>query len=197
MKGTLSLKTAPAIDPITLTEIKAHCRIDISDDDTYLGTLIKAGVSYIEALTGIRLVSQTWYFYMDDFPTGSELILPIGPVTAISSVKYTSESTGAVATLSTDYYSNDLVSLPARIFLKPDYSWPDVSEDVVNGVVVEFVAGYAVSESVATTPADLKAAVKLLVSHWYEHRMAAGEAELKNTPMAVESILANYRMWQR
>jgi uncharacterized phiE125 gp8 family phage protein len=87
MNGSLALKTAPAIDPITLTEIKAHCRIDISDDDTYLGTLIKAGTSYIEKLTGIRFVTQTWYYYLDSFPGCDCIELPIGPVSGVA-VKY-------------------------------------------------------------------------------------------------------------
>ena len=196
MKGTLSLKTGPTIYGITVAEMKSHARVDIADDDAYLTTLIAAGTNYIEALTGIRFVSQVWYYYLDKFPGCDCIELPIGPVSAVA-VKYLVEDAEAQSTFAASSYTTDLASLPARIVLKDGKSWPSDTLEVVNGVIIEITAGYSITGTASNAPADLKAALKLLVSHWYEHRMAAGEAELKETPLSVNSLLANYRMWSR
>ena len=39
----------PATEPITLVEAKAHLRVDFSDEDTYIDTLIVAARRYCEA----------------------------------------------------------------------------------------------------------------------------------------------------
>jgi len=44
-------------------------------------------------------------------------------------------------------------------------------------------------------PQSLRAAILLLVTHWYEHRLAVSDGELlRNIPMGVESLLATERV---
>ena len=245
MKGTIAVKTAPVTEPITTAEAKTHMRVDISDDDTYIATLITAARKYIEELTGVRMVTQTLYYYLDVFPEDDIIAIPVGPVTSVTSVKYTPTGESQETFSSSTGYETDLVSLPARIALKDGQSWPSNTLNRVNGVCVEFVAGYgsaaglvaaradlaaaealvaaatagtlaaaqvalvaavvavsaAEAAAIAEIPEDLRSAVKLLVAHWYEHRMsvsgAEGGTDLKNIPMSMFSILENYRMWQR
>lgn len=197
MKGSLALKTAPAEEPVTTAQAKTHARIDITDDDTLIGTLIKAARRWIENLTGIRMVTQTWNYYLDAFPCGNAIKIPVGPVSAVSSVKYT-DAAGAVSTLSAASYVVDLVSLPARIVLKDNYSWPADVLQVVNGVNIEFVAGYGAA---AAVPEELALAVNMLVSYWYENRDAAagavGSTDVKDLPYTLQAILPNFTMYQR
>lgn len=193
MQGTLSLKTAPAEEPITAAEAKSHMKVDITDDDTYIGTLITAARRKIENHTGARLVSQTWYWYLDEFPAESVLKIPIGPVSALTSITYTS-SAGVAATFAAASYQADFASVPARVALNSGYSWPNTSLREINGVCLEFVAGFGVASAV---PAELKHAVKLLVAHWYENREPEQPVDLNTIPHGIMRLLDDYRMWQR
>lgn len=153
MEGSLYLKTAPIAEPITTAEAKLHLKVDITDDDTLIAGLVTAARRWIEDLTGIRMMTQTWNYYLDEFPEESVIKLPIGPVASITSVKST-DSAGSVSTFSSGSYLKDLVSLPARIVLKDSASWPSNNLQEANGVDIEFVAGYGS----ATVVADLVAA---------------------------------------
>jgi len=193
MKGVFLIKTAPTEEPVTTAQAKTHMRVDISDDDTLIGTLIKAARRWIENLTGIRMVTQTWYYYLDAFPCGDIIKLPIGPVSSISSVKYT-DADGAVSTLAASNYEVDTVSIPARIVLKENSAWPSTTLKVVNGVTIEFVAGYGAA---AAVPEELTLALKMVIEHWYEHRGAVTEMRLEETPLTVQNLLADFFMYQR
>jgi len=142
------------------------------------------------------MMAQTWNLYRDCF--GDSVIkLPIGPVLSITSVKYT-DAAGTVSTVSSADYDTDLTSLPARISLKSGRSWPSVNLKSVNGVDIEFVCGYHATASTTTSvPEELKLAIKMMVEHWYEHRGAVTELTLEQSPLAVQSLLSGFRMWQR
>lgn len=197
MDGSLYLKTAPATEPVTTAEAKLHLKVDITDDDTLIAGLVVAARRWIEDITGIRMVSQTWNYYLDSFPDAAVIKLPLGPVSAVSSIKST-DSAGAVTTFSTGSYVTDLVSLPARVVLKSSASWPSNNLREVNGVDIEFVTGWA---NAAAVPEELKLAVKMLVAYWYENREAAagavGSTDIKQLPLGLQSMIQNYRMWQR
>ena len=61
-------------------------------------------------------------------------------------------------------------------------------------VKVTFTAGFG---DASTIPDDLKAAVKLLIGHWYEHREAVVGVEARDSstplPLGVDLILDGYR----
>ena len=190
MKGTLSLKTAPVTEPISVAEAKAHMRVDISDDDTLIAALITAARRWIEDLTGIRMVTQTWYYYLDAFPCEDVITLPIGPVSAVSSVKYT-PSGGVQTTFSGSIgYETDLASLPARIALKSGQSWPADTLNRVNGVCIEFVAGYVAVDSMVAARADLTAAVALVAAAITAPEITAAKASLSAATIAVSAAEA-------
>jgi fatty-acyl-CoA synthase len=75
--------------PVTLTEIKAHCRVDGADSDAVLNALIAAAVSHLDGHTGIlgrAMVTQTWRQDFEAF--GGRLRLPLWPVASVTSVTY-------------------------------------------------------------------------------------------------------------
>ena len=73
--------TAPVVWPVTLTDVKSHCRVDIQDDDTYLMGLIAAASTWAEEQTDQTLVTTTLEAAYDDFPLW-EIILPRPPAQA-------------------------------------------------------------------------------------------------------------------
>lgn len=190
----LSLVTVPATEPISLTEVKAQSRIDISDDDTYLGRLITAARQYAEGITRRAFVAQTWDYTLAAFPDGA-IELPLQPVTSVTSVSYVN-SAGATVTFtygtSPDTPKYDVLTDGPRTRIIPKYNldWPE-TRDHGNAVTVRFVAGYS------TMPEDLKQALLLLVGHWYEHREDAVVnvgTSIASIPHGVETLLSGYQM---
>lgn len=175
--------------PVSLEEVKAHLRIDHPDQDAVIVALITAATAHLDGWTGVlgrALVAQTWRMAMDAFP-GDTITIPLGPVTSVESIKYT-DTAGAEQTVPTADYEVDLYPVEARICVG-DNGWPS-TDDVVNAVRVEWVAGYATADDV---PDDLKNAILLLVGHWYEHREAATMSPATEIPMGVPALIAPYR----
>lgn len=180
---SIRLITAPASYPVSLAQAKLHCRIDGNDEDALVEGLIAAATEHVELYTGRAIVSQTWEAVYDAF--SDAMVLPKGPVTAITSVKYF-DTAGAEQTVTDTNYRLDSASDPQWLVRAADYTWPDVS-DGVNNVVIRFVAGYA------TVPEALKQAILLLVGQWYDNRSAATDKPLIAMPNAVEALLTNHR----
>ena len=67
--------SAPAAEPVTLAEAKAHLRVVDAVEDTLISGLIKAAREEVEAATGLALISQNWRLYLDCWPP-SGLVRP-------------------------------------------------------------------------------------------------------------------------
>lgn len=179
-----TLQTAPAAEPVTLTEAKAYAQIEHTDDDTLITSLIVAARELLEQATWRQLVTATWDLTLEDWPTGSsQLDLPFGQVQSITSVTYT-DSDGASQTLASSVYALDNTREPAGFFLDYGQEWPAV-RDERNAITIRIVAGYGAA---AAVPDLLKTALKMTVKHWYESGGECGDL-----PAAAMHIAARYR----
>lgn len=197
---SLTQTVAPSAEPITRAEAKTHLRIDgdITDQDTLIDALIKAGRGWIENYCRRSLVRRTYELRMDNWPP--EFRLPMGPVSSVSGITYI-DAGGTQRTLATDQYQVDTNSTPPRI--TPEYGvvWPFVKPGRVNAIVVTYVAGYAPSsdsptDHAANVPQEIKAALKILVSTFYENRESyvVGTLPPQEAPFAVKALLAPYEI---
>jgi uncharacterized phiE125 gp8 family phage protein len=192
----LSLVTAATDLPVTLAEVKAQCRVDasITDEDDLIDALRRAATEYVTTFTRRPCLLETWDDKRDGFPCADESIeLPLAPVTAVTSVSYV-DTNGDTQTWSTALYETDLPSQPqaARARIQPVYGgfYPS-TRDVYNAVTVRFVAGYA---TVAAVPYGMKAAIKMLVAHWYLRREPVNIGNIVSPiPLTIESLLWPYR----
>ncbi|MDB2415491.1 head-tail connector protein [Rickettsiales bacterium] len=101
----LKIQTAPASEPITLTEAKNYLRVDGSDDDTYITNLIVATRQVAEKYMHNSLITQTWKMSFDQYaPTNVNL--QMGPVQSISSVKIITRNESETTLDSSAYYLN-------------------------------------------------------------------------------------------
>jgi uncharacterized phiE125 gp8 family phage protein len=138
-------------------------------EDEKIFDLIKSARIYAEQWQNRAYVSQTQVLRMDRFPrSGLAIILPRSPAIAVSSVQYV-DSNGDTQTLSTDIYTVDIFSEPARIVEAFNQIWP-VTRDVPNAVTVTYTCGYGTTR--AAVPNNVKDAMKLLIGHWFENREA-------------------------
>lgn len=182
---SIAVTSEPSTEPITLTEAKAHCRVDDTADDTYITALIVAARIHVENFLAKKLITQTLSLKLDEFPNGArEIKLPYGPVQSVTSISYT-DANGSAATF-TDYRS-DLTSFIPRLTPSYGYQWP-VAQYITNAVAIVYVAGYGTASAV---PANIKHAIKLLVGHWYESREAVVTGTIvAELPMAVATLLS-------
>ena len=187
-----SLVTDAATEPVTTAEAKSHLRVDSSDDDTYIDTLVKSARRWIESTRGMGLITQTWDGSLDAFPTGA-IVIPKYPLVSVSSVTYHDDDLSTSTVFSSSNYQVDTAKRPPQIVLKSGQSWPGDSLRLSSGVVVRFVAGYGAASAV---PADIKHAIKLLVGQMYAHR----EPEVTGTIVArlgftIDALLAPYGLY--
>jgi len=196
----LKVTVQPTVEPVSLTEAKSHCRVDIDDDDILIQSYIKAARIYAEGLQNRAFVTRTYELWLDGFPYGHYpygrgIEIPMPPLVSVTSIDiYATDNTKTTDTTLTNYFI-DTKSEPGRILLAYSCLWPTTVLRPANGVCITFVAGYGVAEVV---PENVKAAIKLIVGHLYEHRESIIEgrgftpAEL---PMGVEALLGIERVW--
>lgn len=183
----LFLVTPVTTEPVSLVEAKLQCRVDTTDEDALLTALISAAREHGETFTHRALAQQTWDWKLDDFPCSAyePLVLPKPPVTSITSISYV-DANGTTQTWSSSNYVTDLPAgpwaAPARIAPAYGLTWPSV-RDQMSAATVRFVCGYT------TAPEAVKAALKLLIAHWYRNRESVGEGQLAPVPHTVDALL--------
>lgn len=181
MRRYRSLKrlTAPGVEPITLAEAKAHCRVDHATDDSLIQGYITTAREYVEDYIDRSLVTQRLVMKLDAFPGEIELPRPpmasTGTATAVI-VTYTTGEAGGTATLSTTAYRVDRDSTPGVIRTTYAGSWPSHLLDQ-NSVTVTWWAGYG---DPASVPQRVKNAMLMCVHELYEKR---GNGEMPEAAM--------------
>ena len=187
----LVLATAPSEEPVTLQEAKSHLRVDAADDDALITSLITAARETVEHITRRALVTQTWDYFLDAFPSGDELALPLPPLRAVTSITY-KDKDGNVSTFDASNYVVDTASEPGRVVLKSSATWPSATLWPASAVTVQFDAGYG---GAADVPQAIKQGLLLLVGHLYENREAIVPGTvLREIPMGVDALLWPYRV---
>ena len=191
--NSVTRATGPAVEPLTVAEAKLHLRVDISDDDAYIGTLITAAREWVENYLDRTLITTQLILRAAEFPTEElELARPpmatAGTATAVV-ITYTLADT-TTATLSTALYRVDRTTTPGNVAPIINGTWPsDVIEDA-NAVAVTYWAGYGPTS--ASVPATIRHAMLMLIGHWYERRSAVLTGTIsKPLEFAVESLLAS------
>lgn len=110
--------TEPAAEPVSTAEAKAHLRVSISDDDTYIGALITAARRMVEAQTNRALITQVWDYYLDRWPVGDSFPLPFAPLQTVTGVYYTDTDDTTATMSATTEYQADTSQEPGRIVLR-------------------------------------------------------------------------------
>lgn len=186
----LELITPSTVSVVTLAEAKSHCRVDHADDDALINIYIKSAVSYLEGyrgMAGVSLGLATWVQYHDAFPCGPLNLLQ-RPVSVVEKVEYLDPTTGVYVEWLPSNFEVDTKSFKSRV--TPKDSWPSV-KDAMNAVKVTFKAGHVETSEI---PEDLRLAVLLLVSGWYENRETINVGNIVNElPFAVHALINRHR----
>ena len=168
--------------PVTLDEVKKHLRVEHTDDDQYINALCLAATSWAEKFQHRTYVKRPRTMVLDKFPMVIRPKYP--PLISVTSIVYI-DLNGDSQTLAASQYRVDTVTEPGRITEAYEVSWPD-TRDITNAVTITYIAGYGTE---AAVPDEIKAAIKLMVGHLYEHREAVSEIKLEKVPLSVQHLL--------
>jgi uncharacterized phiE125 gp8 family phage protein len=90
-------------------------------------------------------------------------------------------------------YLVDLASVKGRLSLAYGKSWPSVTLQPMNGVVIRFIAGYG--DAGSDVPERIRNAIKVLIGNLYENREATDIKKHLEVPFAVHALLGLDRIW--
>ena len=181
------LVTPPAAEPVTVEELKLHCRKDTGEEDTLLQTYLYAAREWFEASTDRAFVTQTWRVTLPDL-AWSYYELPRPPLQSVTSVTYR-DTAGVTQTVAASTYDVVTSSTPGRIQLDYGSSWPATDEHP-EAVAITYVAGYGAPSAV---PRLVRQGILMLAGYWYEQREAVVQGlalQIKEVPLGVQHIVA-------
>ena len=185
---TSTLVTAPSVEPVSVADVKLFARIDGTDEDSLLSSLIGTARRAAETYTRRAFITQTWMLTQDGFSDlfgdcalsgvmiapnpalvdGSSAIdLPREPIQSIASVK-TFDTANVETTVDSAVYRLDAAS--SRLLLNAGQTWPS-SLRPEGAVQIRFVAGYG--DAATDVPAEIRQAIMMHVTAMYENRMCA------------------------
>jgi len=187
---TAVLLTGPAIEPVTLDEAKAHLKVDHTDEDLLITSLITAARMHLELETRRAFITQTWALLFDAWPVGRSLDLQIAPIQSIDAVTvFDDDDVGTVINPAT--YLADLGSVPPRLVLRANGARPAPAR-VANGIEVRATAGYG--DTAGDVPQPLRQAILIALAHWYERRESVViGSSVVSVPGSVQALVEPYR----
>lgn len=191
----LVISSEPAAALVSTADMKAHLRVDFSDDDDLIDSLVTVATKIAEAITGRAFISQTWKLYADDFGSSDTIKIPKPPLQSITSIEYY-DTAGSLQTWSSSEYEVDTISERGRVKVADGYSFPSL-DNRINATIITFVAGYGDASTDVPTP--IIEAVKQIVNHLYENRSPVATsfgapAFAINVPKTADWLLTPYRV---
>ncbi|MBU1176410.1 MAG: head-tail connector protein [Alphaproteobacteria bacterium] len=187
---TSILLAGPATEPVTLAEAKAFLRVDGTDEDPFIQTLIAAARLHTESVSGRAMITQSWRVLVDQWPADRKLRLPVAPLKTLSEIR-TYDADGEPTILALAEFQPESGTAPAHLVV------PSMVADMpalrqYNGIEIDYVAGFG--DAPENVPEDLRHAVLTLVGYWFEHRDAvivAGSGAV--VPAGFDRLIEGYR----
>jgi uncharacterized phiE125 gp8 family phage protein len=180
------LITGPAVEPVSLAEMKAWLRLDGNDEDDLVAALTTAARLLVEASAGRFLITQVWRIVRDAWPADSIINAPYGPLTGLQAARVF-DAQGNPQLLSASIFTVETAHEPARLRVVGVPMGPGRARE---GIEIDLILGYGPTP--ADVPAVLRQAIRLLVAYWFENRGDGRRRDL-TLPKDVATLIAPYR----
>jgi uncharacterized phiE125 gp8 family phage protein len=203
--GEPELVTPAAALPLSLTELRAQCRLtddDGTDEDALLMGYLRAGIAWCEGETKLSLISQVWSQTFSGFPPptwyghlyrSSPMILGRRPVQSIELIEYL-DASGSLQTVDSAVYrisGRGSSTIEASLRAAANQAWPSVYTDV-EAVTVTYTAGFGDTHN--DVPEDIRHALMMLVSYWFNQREASLiDPVIVDVPFGTRVLLERWR----
>ena len=196
MRPHYSITARAQSEPLTLDQATEHCRIDSTDDLSFLNALIPVAREYVDGVTGrvslqteFRLTAPTWESICHQMRGEiSRFHLDRSPLVSVESIKYYDETTETLTTMSAADYL--VVTDSDRGIVQINIDLPMLM-DRPDAIQINFTAGY---DSSCETPPILAHAQKMLVAHLFENRIAVDASNVSNeVPYGLKAMIENQK----
>lgn len=183
--------SGPNAEPVTAADVKLSARIDGTEFDSQITSLIIPALRrQAEGRLGRRLITQMVELVLDAFPAG-EIDLQLPDVQAIASVKYL-DVAGTEQTLASTAYRLDASTTPCWLLPAYGSEWPATLE-AANAVRVCFSVGFG--DAAADVPEDIRL---WMIAHAAQVlRVPEGitTGQLASLPF-VDHLLDTWKVWR-
>lgn len=177
----------PVIEPVTLVEARQFLRLDQTDEDALLATLITAARLMIEAASGRCLIEQPWRIVLDRWPASGEIRLPLSPLLRIDAARVY-DVLGSAQAVATASLTLDKAADPPVIRLTGEV--PEIGR-AHGAIEIDVAAGYGATA--AAVPAPLRQAVLRLAARWFEQRGDVAGRDAQALPATIAALVAPFR----
>lgn len=175
----LRLTAAAVSEPVTTADLKSFMRIDSTDDDGLIASLIKAATKRADEYCKRSFMEQDWRASFDSLAMIVDLPRP--PLVSVDKVTlYDQDGTEYAVT---DFHI-DTASEPGRVFFNSTDGWPTTVRKKA-AMVIDYTAG---ASNPTLVDQDVKHAIKLIVAFWYENR------ESQAMPSEAKDVLSTHRI---
>lgn len=181
------LLTAPAVEPLSLTEAKAFLRVEHSADDELIAALAAGSRIHVETQTRRALITQSWRIVIDCWPEDGRLPVRPAPLQDVTAARVY-DFDGHARMLDTQAFVLDPAG--ATLAFAP-WALPQPGR-LAAGIELDVTVGYG--DAAIDVPEPLRQAIRLLVGHWYENRGLAALGTVTVLPGTVAALIAPYRM---
>lgn len=181
------LLTAPAIEPVSLAEAKAHLRVEHSDDDGVIAALVAGSRVHVEAQTRRALITQSWRISADNWPEVGRLPIVPAPLQELTAARvYDFNDTAHEVDVQTF-----VLDRAASVLAFAPWAVPAPGR-LAAGIELDVVVGYG--DAASDVPEPLRQAIRLLIAHWYDNRGLAAVGTVTVLPSTVAVLIAPYRV---
>lgn len=177
-----------ALNVVSLATAKNHLRVDHTDDDTLITSLISVAQDVVQKYTGTFLQRTDGVIRHDHFHDWMDLHVgvDVGLTSETNGVAYMGTHDREVKVSASDYQL-DGEHYPARLRMT---SIPTDVKDELNAVRIYLTCGY----SADNRPPALVSAMLLIIGHLYENRQDVTRFKQYEIPMSSQYLMNPYRL---
>ena len=180
-----AVTSGPAIEPVTVDEVKDFSGIEYTEHDSLLEGFIAATRVAAEEYTGRAFIEQTIQMKMDYWPDVI-ICLPCPPLISVTKIATLDEDDVETEYDSSNYYVITQGS-PGKVILRQSVTPPQNTVRDYGGFLIEFKAGYG--DEAEDVPASIRNGIKLWTAIAYATRVI----DPKNPPPEARTFLDLYR----
>ena len=165
-------------------------------EDDLLTDIIQASREHVEDITSRQLLTATWDYYLDEWPSDNFIKIPFGNLQTAGLIVSWKDTDGAetVLTLTTDYLIETNGEGIGRVVLPHAGTWPSGTLYPSNPIKIRFLAGYTTA---ALVPSKIRSAILLIASDLYENRegqIVAMGGSMYQDNKTIQRLLASSRL---
>jgi len=207
------ITSQPAVEPVTAAELRTLLREDETGlPDSEANGFITEARQYIEDVTGLALITQSWLMAIDRWPNArepwwdgvrqgsitelhgskyaSDVRLPRYPLQTVDAVTVYDEDGNSTAVTIASTFDIDTYQTPGRMTLKRGATWP-VALRANNAIEIGYTSGYG--DTATDVPAPLKRAVKTMAAYLYANRGDGCGCDVAAMESGASAIVNSYR----